>query len=285
MLKKYSETIIDIACEIAGSFLIASGIFCFIEKVNVAPGGVSGVAIMIKYLTGLPVGLLSFVLNIPLLILAYKFISRNFAVRSIRTVIMNTLILDTVVTPFFPQYTGDRMIASIFGGVLMGLGLGIIFLRGSSTAGTDIISWILGKRFPQLPIGKTLLFTDLIILSASIFVFRNIESALFGIIALFCQTVIIDKIVYSTEKGRSILVISGKTEEISKRILFEKSRGATFLNAEGAYSKRPTKVLLCAVRVWEFHDIKKIVYEEDPKAFVIACEAENVMGEGFSKNE
>lgn len=279
------NVLLNILVEILGSFMLAIGIFCFAEKVNVAPGGVSGIAIMLKYLFELPVGITSLVINIPLLILAYKFISPGFTYRSLRTLIILTVVIDYIVTPFFPQFAGDRMLGAIFGGVFMGSGLGIIFFMGSSTAGTDILSYLVGRRFPQIPIGKAIMLIDTLILASSILVFKNVESAMFGVIALFFQTVIIDKIVYSTEGGRNILIISDKTEEIAKKIITQKRRGATFLNAEGAYSGKPTKVLMCAVRGWEYHEIKKIIRETDQKAFVIAAQAENVMGEGFSNME
>jgi len=282
MIKDRKNLFYNICADILGSLILAVGIYCFAEKVNIAPGGVSGISIMIKYLTNLPVGLMTLVINIPLLFLAYRFMGRHFAMRTIRTVVISTIILDGFVTPFFPQYTGDRMLGSVFCGVCTGAGLGIVFLRGSSTAGTDIISHMVGKKFPHIQIGKVLMLIDCIILAASAFVFRNIESALYGVVALFFQTIIIDKIVYGVEKGRNMLIISSKTAQIAERILFEKERGATFLDAEGAYSREPTKVLMCVVRVWEYHQIKEIIYEEDPRAFVIALEAEHIMGEGFS---
>jgi len=285
MKKDIKELALDLAADILGSFLLSAGIYSFIERVNVAPGGASGIAIMAKYLWGLPIGLVIFVVNIPLLFLAYKYISKTFAMRSVRTLIFNTAILDYVVTPFFPQYAGDRMLGTIFGGIIMGLGLGVIFLRGSSTAGTDILSHFIERRFPHIQIGKAIMLIDSLVLALSVLVFKNIESALFGVIAVFCQTVVIDKIVYSTEKGRNMLIISEKSEKIAQRIMKERDRGATFLNAEGAYSKKPTKVLMCVIRVWEYHHIKQIVYNEDPNAFLIASVADQIMGEGFSKKK
>ena len=141
MLKRIDDRLADWLADVAGALLLGTGIFCFAEKMNIAPGGVSGVAIMIKHLIGLPVGLVSLVINIPLLIAAYKYIGKRFAVRTVRTVIINALLLDGVVMQFFPQYAGDRMVGSIFGGVCMGAGIGIIFLRGSSTGGTDVVSY------------------------------------------------------------------------------------------------------------------------------------------------
>ena len=272
----------DILNDITGTFALSVGIYCFAEKVNIAPGGVSGVSIMIKYLTGLPVGFLSLIMNIPLLIIAYKYMGKRFALFTMRTVILNTIILDAIVSPFFPQYVGDRLLGSLFGGVCMGIGLGIVFLHGSSTGGTDIIGYLVERRYPHIQIGRALLMVDCVILGISVFVFKNIESALYGVVALFTQSMVINKIVYGAEKGRNLFIISQKSEQIAKRILKERKRGATFLNACGAYSRKPTAVLMCVVRVWEYHHIKEIVYEEDPSAFVIATEAEHIIGEGFT---
>lgn len=272
----------NILNDIIGSFAISVGIYCFAEKVNIAPGGVSGIAIMIKYLTGLPVGIMTLLMNIPLIAIAYKFMGKKFTLRTLSTVILNTFILDTIVTPFFPQYEGDRLLGSLFGGVFAGAGLGIVFLHGSSTAGTDILGYLVEKRYPHIQIGKALLMVDCIILAISVIVFRNIESALYGVVALFSQSMVINQIVYGAEKGRNLFIISQKSEQIARRIIRERERGATFLNACGAYSRKPTAVLMCVVRVWEYHHIKEIVYEEDPQAFVIATEAEHIIGEGFS---
>ncbi len=276
------RTLKEILYEIAGTLSISIGLYSFAEKVNIAPGGVSGISIMIKYLTGIPIGIMTLLLNIPLLIISYKFMGREFTLKTLRTVLINTILLDAVVTPFFPQYSGDRLLGSLFAGVCVGAGLSIVFMNGSSTAGTDIIGHLVERRYPHIPIGKALMMVDCIILGISVIVFRNIESGLYGIVALFTQTVVINRLVYGAEKGRNLFIISQKSDAIAERILKERDRGATFLTAQGAYSKSPTSVLMCVVRIWEYHHIKKIVYEEDPRAFVIATEAEHIIGEGFS---
>ncbi len=282
MTKKFIK---DVLYDIIGCFGISVGLYSFAEKVNIAPGGVSGIAIMIKYLTGLPVGLLSLLMNVPLLMIAYKFMGRKFTIKTLRTVLINTIVIDAVVTPFFPQYAGDRLLGSLFAGVTIGSGLGFIFMNGSSTAGTDILGHLIERRFPHISIGKALLIVDIVILAVSSVVFKDIESGLYGTVALFTQTIVINKLVYGAEKGRNLFIISQKSEQIARRIINERERGATFLSASGAYSGKPTAVLMCVVRVWEYHHIKEIVYEEDPLAFVIATQAEHIIGEGFTREK
>lgn len=272
----------DFIYNVAGAFLVAVGIYSFSEKINVAPGGVSGIAIMVKYLTGLPIGGVSLFINIPLLIIAYKFMGRQFTVKTVYAILIYTIVIDSVVTPFFPQYEGDRMLGAIFGGVLIGAGLGLVFTRGASTGGTDIIGYLVEKKYPHIPIGKALLLVDCGILAVSVFVFKNIESALYGVVMLYAQSMVINRLVYGAEKGRNLFIISSKSKKIAQRILEERDRGATFINGHGAYSMKPTNILMCVVRVWEYHYIKEIVYQEDPSAFVIATEAEHIIGEGFS---
>ena len=274
----------DILTDTVGCLLIAVGIYSFAEKLNIAPGGVSGIAIMVKFLSGFPVGLISLFINVPLLIVAYKFIGKSFALRTLSTVVIYTLLIDNVVTPFFPQFAGDRMLGAIFCGICTGGGLGIIFQRGSSTGGTDIVGYLVEKKYPHIPIGKALMFVDTVIIVVSIFVFKNVESALFAVVTLFAQSSVINHLVYGAEKGRNLFIISRCSEKIAQRILKERDRGVTFINGSGAYSRKPTQILMCVVRVWEYHHIKEIVYSEDPHAFVIATEAEHIIGEGFSKN-
>jgi uncharacterized membrane-anchored protein YitT (DUF2179 family) len=248
---------------------------------NIAPGGVSGIAIMIKYLTSLPVGLVSLVINIPLLIAAYRFIGKRFAARTVRSVIIFSLLMDAVIMPYFPQYYGDRMVGSIFGGVCMGAGVGMIFLRGSSTGGTDVVSYFVERRFPYIQIGKAIMIIDLIVISISVAVFGNLESALYGVVALFCQSQVIDRIVYGNQKGRKILVISRHSHAIADRIMNVKNRGVTFLHGCGGYTGDELEVIMCVIRIWEYQPVKELIYTIDPNAFVVVSEAERIIGEGF----
>ncbi len=274
--------IIGLGADILGSLSLAAGIYCFARRVDIAPGGLSGISLMINHVCGLPVGLITFIMNIPILIIAYKLIGREFTLRTLRTIVISTIMIDVVAPAVFPQYSGDRLLGSIFAGIFMGAGLGVIFMNGSTTAGTDIISYLIEQKFPHIQIGKALLGVDGVILFSSALVFGNFESVLFGTVALFCQMKLINGLVYGVDKGRQVMVMSEKNNVIAKRIMHEIHRGSTLLHASGAYSGKERDMLLCVVRPQEYHRIRDIINEEDPSAFIIVSEADRIMGEGFA---
>lgn len=275
------ERTLDLLCDAAGALALAVGLYCFDEPAGIAPGGVSGLALLVRQLAGLPVGLTTFALNIPILLYAFRRLGRDFVRKSLRTLVICTLVLDGLAAPFFPQYAGDRMLGSIFGGVCTGAGLGVIFLRGSTTAGTDIISCLIERRFPHVQLGAALMAVDCLVLGLSILVFRNLEAGLFGLIALFCQARVIDALVYGADRGKQVLVMSPRCGEIAARVIRELDRTATLLKSRGAYSGQERDALLCVVRAPEYHTLKTIVHELDPNAFLIVTTAEQVAGEGF----
>ena len=174
----------DVSLLLIGSLIYGIGIYMFVVPANIAPGGASGIALMVNFVTGLPVGTLTLVLNVPLLILAWFYLSKKFAVSTAITTAVCSFVLDFVVPLFIPVYAGDRLLCSLYGGVLVGAGMALIFIAGSTTGGTDILGYILQKKRPHMSIGRALMIVDGIILAASIFVFGNIEAALFGLISL-----------------------------------------------------------------------------------------------------
>ncbi|MEI3266086.1 MAG: YitT family protein [Frisingicoccus sp.] len=218
------EKIQDLIFEVGGIFIMSIGIHCFLVPANIAPGGVSGVAILIQYLWGVPIGLMSFVINVPIFILSWKYLGKKYTMQSFSAVLLSTVILDYVVTPWMPMYTGERFLGSLFGGIFVGAGLGLVFLRGFSTGGTDAISFLWQRKFPHMPIGRTLMLIDGLILAISVLVFHNIEAGLFGVVALFAQTKVIDSIVYGSEHGQMFLIVSDKNMEIKDKILVDVDR-------------------------------------------------------------
>ena len=278
---KQKELALDLGADVLGSVLMGIGIYSFAEQADIAPGGLSGIAIMLKYLWNLPVGVMVLVMNIPLLLIAWKYLGKRFAVRTLRSVVLSSVILDVVVTPLAFVYSGDRLLSSIASGVCVGAGLGVIFARGSTTGGTDIISCLVERKNPHLQVGGILTAVDILIILLSIAVFGNLESGLYGIVALYAQGRVMDAILYGRKRGRCVMIFSKKREEIALRILHEMNRGATFLQSRGAYSGEHGEVLLCAAEQREYAKLQRIVRECDPEAFFVVCETKNVYGEGF----
>ncbi|MGI6172113.1 MAG: YitT family protein [Butyricicoccus sp.] len=280
-MKKYRELMLDLGADVLGSVLMGIGIYSFAEQADIAPGGLSGIAILFKYLWDLPVGVMILIMNIPLLLIAWKYLGKRFAVRTLRTVVLSSVILDVVVTPLAFVYSGDRLLSAIASGVCLGAGLGVIFARGSTTGGTDIISCLVERKNPHLQVGGILTAVDILIIVLSIAVFGNLESGLYGIVALYAQGRVMDAILYGRKRGRSVMIFSEKREEIARRIMREMDRGATFLQSRGAYSGAHSEVLLCAVGQREYAKLRRIVRECDPEAFFVVSETKNVYGEGF----
>lgn len=281
--RKYIRSVsLDLGADFAGSLLFAIGIVCFTEPANIAPGGVSGIAIILNYLWAmLPIGGMSIAINIPLLFLSFKYLGRHASLRTICSLIISSLMIDWIAAPFFPVYTGDRLLGAVFGGVFIGAGLAIIFLRGSTTGGTEIVSNLMRLKWPHISMGRAILFVDVGVIVLSIIVFGNLESGMYGIISLFCSSKVIDAIVYGFDQGNMVTVISDKNEEISQRILQEIDRGVTLLHGKGAYTGQEKEVLICAVRKSEFSKLKSIIREIDHSAFVVTTEAGEILGEGF----
>lgn len=268
---------------LAGSFVYSLGTHCFVSPANIAPGGASGLALMANHVFGLPVGILTMLVNIPLLILAWMYLSREFAVKTAVACGICSIILDVLVAPIFPVYQGDRMMSSLFGGIIVGAGMALVFLSGSTTGGSDILGYILQKKKPHMSIGRALLIVDGIVLIFSIFVFENVESGLFGLIALYAQTHVIDGIIYGSDTGSMVTIVTRQPQAIADRIISELERSATIMAGKGAYSQDDTQILLCTVRKSQFNQLKEIIREADCSAFVMVTETTDVFGEGFKE--
>ena len=268
---------------VVGILIYDIGTHAFVEPAQVAPGGAIGVALLINHLTDLPIGMLTMATNIPLLILAWFYLSRRFAVTTAVTTALSSAVLDLAVAPVCPVYVGDRFLCSLYGGVVIGVGMALIFLAGTTTGGSDILGYLLQKKRPQMSIGRALLLVDGVVLVISIFVFGNVDAALFGLITLFAQTKVIDSIIYGGEVSTMATVITKRPEEIAHRVIVDLDRSATLLKAQGAYSKEDTTMLLCTVRKSQFPRLKRIIYETDPDAFMMATETSEVLGFGFKE--
>lgn len=266
---------------VIGALIYSVGAQCFVVPANIAPGGAVGIALMLNYVTGLPVGSMTLMVNLPLLVLAWFYLSKKFALRTAAACAICSLVLDMVIAPFCPVYVGDRLLCSLYGGILVGVGMALIFISGSTTGGSDIAGYLLQKKYPHVSIGRALMMIDGVILFLSIFVFGNVDAGLFGLVCLYAQTKVIDTIIYGSDAGTQASIITRHPEAISRRVIEEPDRSATIIPGKGAYSGQDTTIVLCTVRKSEFSRLKRIIGETDEDAFVMVTETTEVFGLGF----
>lgn len=267
-----------------GSALYAVSIDCFSSPNKIAPGGVTGLATLINYKFSLPIGSMILILNIPLFIAAYKKFGLKFIARTIVGTVLVSVFIDAGEL-FLPVYTGDRLLAAIFGGAVSGIGLGIILSKGATSGGTDILGRLLKLRFPHISLGSFILVTDVAVMILAGVIYGNIESMLYSAIFFFLSSRSIDYLVYGASKSSMLLVVTTHGDTIPKKILTEIGRGVTMLPVTGAYTGEEKKLLLTVARPYEIAKITRIVKTVDPDAFVIKTEAGEVLGKGFKTDE
>lgn len=276
------QLIVDFALILAGTFLFACSVKLFTAPNHIAPGGLTGVSTILNYLTGLPIGVVNLCFNIPLMLLGIWKLGKKFMLKTIVSLLSFTFFTDYVLVSFDP-ITENKLVAAIFGGVLTGAGVGLMMSRGGSSGGSDILSKIVQRRVPHMKIGQVIFSFDLIVVTASIFAYREIEPALFALIALYLQSVALDKVLYGFNICKFMYIVTPHVDEMGRRINEELIRGATIFESYGSYTheKRPT--LMVAVRQNEYYRVKKIVNEVDPMAFVIVTSATEIEGKGFTQ--
>ncbi len=270
----------DILYDVISALFFSVGLTSFTAPAQIAPGGISGISIMSQYLFDTQLGTVTLLLNIPLLLLAWKFLGHTFTIKTMKTVLIQTLFLNYV-APMFPVYSGEQILAALFGGIFVGISLAFAFMQGTTTGGTDIASRLVQRRYRHVPIGRMLMIIDAIILSASIAVFGNIETALYGVISIYATAHVVDGVLYGLNRGKVLLVFTKKIDEITHEMMQKLDRGVTLLYAKGAYSGADRQIILLAVRASQYHPAEEIIKRHDPDAFVLTLEAGEIQGEGF----
>lgn len=263
---------------IIGAFIIAVAFNVLLLPNHVASGGVSGISTIINYLTGWNPAYIQWAFNIPLFFAGVLFLGYQFGIKTF---------VGTMIMPFFVYITADwtvwtnqPLVAALFGGVLVGMGLGIVFRGKASTGGTDVIAQILHK-FTHLSLGICVALIDGFVVIAAMFVF-DIESGLYALIGLFATSKTIDLVQVGLNQSKTALIVSEKQDEIRQAILFKIDRGITRLSAKGGYTDDERQILLCVIAQSEFSRLKEVIKEIDPNAFVVVMSASEVMGEGFN---
>ncbi len=280
--EKLTEFIKDIGADILGSVIFAIGVNTFTTPNDIAPGGVTGIATMLHSMTGIQMGTLTFLLNIPLVILGLVVLGKRFTINTFRTLLILSVITN-LMEPVLPIYTDNPLLASMFGGVAIGIGMGIIFLRGSTTGGTDILGRVLLRYFQHIPLGKILLAIDFVIVTAAGIYYGTLEAALFALVSVYITERAMDSVLYGFNETRIAYVVSDKAVEVADRIMEETGRGVTYLNGEGGYQRAKKLVIMCAMPSRQFSQFKRIALEVDPLAFIMVAPASNVIGEGFKQ--
>ncbi len=280
----YKELILDILICSAGAFIYAVGVNCFVSPNEISSGGATGLAILANHLWNFPIGTAMFAINIPLFVISLIVFGKGFIVKTLFSTFMTSLFID-VGTLFMPTYEGDKMLASLFGGAIMGVGLGVIFTRGSTSGGTDIMGKLLKKAFPHLSMGRLVMICDLFIVLLAGVVYRNIESILYATIVFIVSSKSIDMLLYGSDRGKMIMIISDNADEIAKAITSETPRGVSILPCQGAYTGKAKHMLLSVVRPHEVAKMRKIVKRFDEKPFIIISDAAEILGLGFKPTD
>lgn len=275
------QTIRCYALVALGSVIFALAFDWFFAPNQVAMGGVTGLAQVINAVfPPLSVGVLSFLLNVPLFLAGWKFIGFHLLASSLFSMAVSSAAIDLIaaVYPFAPM---DPMLACLCGGALMGVGLGIVFSQGATTGGTDVVARLMKLKLPWLPMGKLMLVPDFIVLALAAAVFGRVEAALYGAVGIFVATRVMDTVLYGLDTSKVAYIISDRWEELSRRLLDELDMGVTLLRGQGAYTGREKQILMVAFKQKAIVQVKRTVHEVDSGAFLIVCDAHDVLGEGF----
>ncbi|MDO4572608.1 MAG: YitT family protein [Clostridia bacterium] len=276
--------LIDALAIVAGSALLAAGLVLFTIPNDIAPGGVSGLATALAHITPVRVGLWSLLLNLPIIALAWWKLGFLPIVKSIAATILYALFID-LFSPLLPAYSNNPLLAAVLGGVLTGAGMGVIFVRGASTGGTDLVSLMLGRVFPGFSIGTLLLFVDALVVIFAVCVFRDIEVALYSIVTIFAATKTIDAIMQGVDHAKVLYVVTERGGEVLALLAGELGRGVTVIEAQGGYTRRSKQMLTLVMRRSDFSATLKAVKRADPAAFLFVTNASEVHGEGFKPLE
>ena len=272
ILKKY--LLITIGCFFAGFSLS-----CFLASNDIIAGGVSGVATIINHFFSLPIGFLIIFINIPIFIWGIVKFGKSLGIATLYATILSSVFTDLF--SYIGPLTGDMLLASVFGGIISGIGYGMVFYSNATTGGVDIIANIIKLKYRYLPIGKIILIVDLVIILFAMYVYKNINIGLYSIISLWLTAYVLDMILEGFNFAKLAIIISDNHKEIARLINDDLDRGATFLHGEGAYTNNTKKVIICTIKEKEIPLLKDIIKSVDKNSFVLITDAREVLGKGF----
>lgn len=267
----------------AGIFLYMVGIKVFAAPAGIAPGGASGIAVLVNYITGFPIGLFCSLFSIPLLfiILWKKIFPLSFFCKTIGSILLLSFLTD-IIGPMLPAYKGDFLLAAIFSGAFMGIGLALVYLGNSDTGGITLIGLIIQKKYPQFQVGTMVSLLNFIIVLASGIVYRNVENILYAIVTVYVSGLFMDRMVNNSNAKNLMIVMSEYTDKV-RCIFLDEEKGLTILKGEGGYTSETQRVIMGAVNKRDCARIQKKITEADEKALIIVSEASRVSGKSFGR--
>lgn len=281
-MNKFWKAAADILRLAVGCALFGLGFNLFLLPGGMNAGGLSGLAMVIVHLLGFgTVGMVTAAVNLPLFIIAGVKVGKNFFWGSLVGMVFLSLFIDLF--SYLPVPATEPLIAAAYGGVLCGVGLGIVFAAGSSTGGSDIIVRLLKQRWPDVPIGIINTVFDLMVAALTGLVFQDVSSALYSGVAIFITGRVVDAVVYRFDYSKVALIITKEYDAVVREVGAQLHRGSTLLHGEGGYTHKETKVILTAVKRQQLAELKQLVVDIDPNAFIIVQEAHQVLGDGFAK--
>lgn len=281
-MEKGRKTFLWFAKIVAGCVLFSVGFAFFLEPNQVNAGGITGLAMIAVHLLGFgTVGLLTLLINLPLFIISGIKVGKKFFVGSAVGLLLSSLLLDAFA--LLPHPDIEPLVAALYGGLLCGIGLGIVFGAGASTGGSDIVVRLLKLKYENVPIGTISIIFDAVVVALTGLVFWDISKALYSGVTIFVCGQVIDAVVYRFDYSKVALIITKEHEQIAREINLRLDRGATYINGEGTFNRNEMKIVLSVVKKQQVAELKRLVMEIDPAAFVVVQEAHQVLGEGFSR--
>lgn len=262
----------------AGAVLYVFALKVFITPMQIPSGGIAGLALLCNYILGLPFGVVTIVMNVPLLLFGYKMLGRDFFFKTLYMTVLSSVLTD--LAGFLPAYDGDILLAALFGGIIKGVGFGLVIRSGGTAGGSDVISkYIFRKR--SIPIGTTNMTLNVCVLLMSAFFLKSIESLFYGIITQYVVSVVMDHIIYGSDVQKEAMIITSKPDEISQAVLSELRHGVTAIEGKGMYTGQERTILLVVIRRHETNQLKKLILNVDEGAFMMLSDTSEVLGRGF----
>jgi len=269
---------------LVGCVCNAAALMIFAVPNHVAQSGVSGIAVMLNYFfPRVPIGLANLALNVPIVILALVFLGWRFVSKTLIVLVEFSAMVDLLPRFVSFTYTDDSLLATVIAGALFGFGTALILLRGATSGGTEVIGRLVRKRWPHIPFGRVLMAINYSIVLGGAFAFRDANAVLYAAVMLFLCYRIIDAMLYGMNNGKVFYIFSDRAEEIAKAVIEQISRGATIIKGKGAFTGEEREMLMCVVHRNEVTPLRRLIKEYDPNSFMVVAEAQEVFGEGFSR--